>query len=113
MNRRSRKFLVGSGNLLHGTFVVSSLMEERMMRKLVYALTAAAAIAVGVPTFANAGEVYIHGDHGYYDRHDGPRFGFREHERGREFRRDFDRRDYGDRGYGDRDFVVREHRDYY
>ena len=82
-----------------------------MMRKLVYALTAVAAIAVGVPTLANAGEVYIHGDHGFYgDRHDGPRFGFREHERRefREFRHGFDHRDRGDR-----DFVVREHRDYY
>jgi len=84
-----------------------------MMRKLVYALTAAAAIAVGVPTLANAGEVYIHGDHGYYDRDDGPRFVFREHERSREFRHGFYRRDFRDRGYGDRDFVVREHRDYY
>lgn len=81
------------------------------MKKLVYALTAAAAIAVGVPTLANATEVYIHGDHGYYgDRYDGPRFGFRDH---REFRHGFDRRDYGDRGYGDRDVVIREHRDYY
>jgi hypothetical protein len=88
-------------------------MEERMMRKLVYALTAAAAIAAGIPTLANAGEVYIQGgDYGYYHRHDGPRFGFREHERDREFRHGFDRRDYGER-YGDRDFVVREHRDYY
>ena len=82
------------------------------MKKLVYALTAAAAIAVGVPTLANATEVYIHGDHGYNDRYDGPRH-FREFGRDREFRHGFDRRDYGDRGYGDRDVVIREHRDFY
>ena len=80
-----------------------------MMRNFVYALTAAAAIAAGIPTLANAGEVYIQSDrgYGYYgDRYDGPRF--RLHERDREFRRGFYHR-----GYDDRDFVIREHRDYY
>lgn len=74
-----------------------------MMRKLTYALAAAAAIAAGVPTLANAGEVgvYIDGHHGYYDRYDHPRF--RLHER--EFRHGFYHRDYGDR-----DVVIRHHR---
>lgn len=81
------------------------------MRKFVYALTAAAAMAAGVPTLANAQDVYIHGGHGYYgDRFDGPRIRFRD--RDREFRHGFYHRDYGDR-YGDRDVVIREHRDYW
>jgi hypothetical protein len=83
------------------------------MRKIVYALTAAAAIVAGVPTLANAQDVYIHGDRGYYgDRYDGPRFRF--HDRDRAFRHDFYHRDYyGDRDYGGRDVVIREHRDYW
>jgi hypothetical protein len=84
-------------------------MEERMMRKLVYALTAAAAIAAGVPTLANADEIYVDGGRGYYgDRYDGPRF--RLHERNREFRHGFYHRGYGDRDYGDRDVVIHEYR---
>ena len=82
------------------------------MRKLTYALAAAATLAIGAPTIANAEGfgVYVGGDHGYYgDRYDGPRLGFREH---REFRHGYDRRDFGDR-YGDRDVVIREHRDFY
>lgn len=76
------------------------------MRKLTYALAAAAAIAVGVPTIANAGGigVYVDGDRGYYgDRYDGPRVRF--HERDREFRRG-----YYHREYDDRDVVTRHHR---
>lgn len=79
------------------------------MRKFVYALTAAVAIAAGVPTLANAGEVYIGSGHGYYgDRYDGPRLRFRE--RDREFRHGLYHRHDGDRYYGDRDVVIREHR---
>jgi hypothetical protein len=81
-----------------------------MMRKLVYALAAAAAIAAGVPTLANAQDIYVGvgADRGYYgDRYDGPRF--RLHERDREFRHGFYRRDYRDRDY-DRGVVIREHR---
>lgn len=76
-----------------------------MMRKLTYALAAAAAIAAGVPTIANAGGVgvYVDGDHGYYgDRYDGPRVRF--HERDREFRHGYYHRDYDDR-----DVVIRHH----
>lgn len=77
------------------------------MRKLVYALTAAAAIVAGAPTLANAGEIYVDGGRGYYvDRYDGPHFRIRE--RDREFRHGFYRRDY-DRDYGDRGVVIREH----
>jgi len=75
------------------------------MRKLTCALAAAAAIAAGVPTLANAGEVggYVNGEHGYYgDRHDGARFQFRE--RDREFRHGYYHRDYDDR-----DVVIRRH----
>ena len=46
------------------------------MRKLTYALAAAATLAIGAPTIANAEGfgVYVGGDHGYYgDRYDGPR----------------------------------------
>ena len=45
------------------------------MRKLTYALAAAATLAIGAPTIANAEGfgVYVGGDHGYYgDRYDGP-----------------------------------------
>jgi hypothetical protein len=76
-----------------------------MMRKLTYALAAAAAIAAGVPTLANAGgvSVDVNGGHGYYgDRYDGPRFRFREHDR--EFRHRYYHHDYGDR-----DVVIRRH----
>jgi hypothetical protein len=68
-------------------------------------LVAAAAIAAGVPTLANAGGVgvYVDGEHGYYgDRDDGVRFRFREHDR--EFRHGYYHRDYGDR-----DVVIRHH----
>ena len=78
------------------------------MKKLVYGLTAAAAIAAAIPTLANAEEIYVTGDHGYYgDRYDGARF--RLHERDREFRHGFYHRNYRDRDYGDRSVVIREH----
>jgi hypothetical protein len=55
------------------------------MRKLTYALAAAATLAIGAPTIANAEGfgVYVGGDHGYYgDRYDGPVVRFRDHDRG-------------------------------
>lgn len=76
------------------------------MRKLAYAFTAAAAIAIGVPTIANAGGigVYVDGDHGYYgDRYEGPRARFYEHRD-----REFYRHGYYHR-YGDRDVIIRHH----
>jgi len=60
------------------------------MRKLTYALAAAATLAIGAPTIANAGGVgfYVGGDRGYYgDRYDGPRMRIYEHDRGVVIRR--------------------------
>jgi hypothetical protein len=77
------------------------------MRKLTYALAAAATLAIGAPTLANAGGVgvYVGGDHGYYgERYAGPRARFYEHDRG--WHHGY-RHHYGD--YGDRGFVSRHH----
>ena len=55
------------------------------MKKLTYALVAAATLAIGAPTIANAAGVgiYVGGDRDYYgDRYDGPRARFYEHDRG-------------------------------
>lgn len=79
------------------------------MRKLTYALAAAATLAIGAPTLANAAGVgvYVGGDHGYYgDRYQGPHVRFYEHDRGWHhgwYRHDR-YRDHGARG-----FIVREH----
>ncbi|MBR0846283.1 hypothetical protein JQ543_00900 [Bradyrhizobium diazoefficiens] len=76
------------------------------MRKLTYALAAAATLAIGVPTIANAAGVgvYVGGDSGYYgDRYDGPRARIYEHDRG------WHRGWYNhDRDYG-RGVVIRRH----
>ncbi|MBR0776731.1 hypothetical protein JQ625_17995 [Bradyrhizobium diazoefficiens] len=76
------------------------------MRKLTYALAAAATLAIGVPTIANAAGVgvYVGGDTGYYgDRYDGPRARIYEHDRG------WHRGWYNhDRDY-DRGVVIRRH----
>ena len=55
------------------------------MKKLTYALVAAATLAIGAPTIANAAGVgvYFGGEPGYYgDRYDGPRARFYDHDRG-------------------------------
>jgi opacity protein-like surface antigen len=76
------------------------------MKKLAYALAAAAAIAVAAPTVASAQGfgVYVGGDRGYYgDRYDGPRARFYTHDRGWHrgwYHRDMDR---------DRDVVIRRY----
>ena len=81
------------------------------MRKLTYALAAAATLAIGAPTIANAESfgVYVGGDHGYYgDRYgSGPRVRFYEHDRG--LHRGWYHRDY-DRDRDDGGVVIREHR---
>jgi len=80
------------------------------MRKLTYALAAAATLAIGAPTIANAEGfgVYIGGDHGYYgDRYDGPRVHFYDHDRG--WHRGWYHHDY-DRYRDDGGVVIREHR---
>ena len=79
------------------------------MRKLTYALAAAATLAIGAPTIANAEGfgVYVGPDHGYYgDRYDGPRVRFYDHDRG------WHHGWYHHNYYGDRDdgVVIREHR---
>jgi hypothetical protein len=77
------------------------------MRKLTYALAAAATLAIGAPTLANAAGfgVYVGPDHGYYgDRYDGPRF--YEHDRG--WHRGWHHHDRF-RDYGDRGVIIREH----
>ncbi|MBR0828416.1 hypothetical protein JQ596_23035 [Bradyrhizobium manausense] len=68
------------------------------MKKLTYALAAAATLAIGAPTIANAGGfgVYVGGDSGYYgDRYyNGPRARFYGHDRGWHngwYHRDYDR----------------------
>jgi hypothetical protein len=81
------------------------------MRKLTYALAAAATLAIGAPAIANAQGfgVYVGGDHGYYgDRYDGPRVRVYEHDRG--WHRGGYQRDYGDRYRDDGGVVIREHR---
>ena len=76
------------------------------MKKLAYALAAAAAIAVAAPTVASAQGfgVYVGGDRGYYgDRYDGPRARFYAHDHGWHrgwYHRDMDR---------DRDVVIRRY----
>jgi len=80
------------------------------MRKLTYALAAAATLAIGAPTIANAEGfgVYVGGDHGYYgDRYDGPRVRIYEHDRG--WHRGWYHHGYDDR-YRDGGVVIREHR---
>ncbi|MBR0695512.1 hypothetical protein [Bradyrhizobium lablabi] len=75
------------------------------MRKLTCALAAAATLAIGAPTLANAAGigVYIGGERGYYgDRYDGPRARFYEHDRGWH-------RGWYHHGYGDRGVVIRRH----
>jgi hypothetical protein len=82
------------------------------MRKLTYALAAAATLAIGAPTIANAAGfgVYVGGDHGYYgDRYDGPRVRFYDQDRGWH-RGWYHHHRFGDRYYGDGDVVIREHR---
>jgi hypothetical protein len=80
------------------------------MRKLTYALAAAATLAIGAPAIANAQGfgVYVGGDHGYYgDRYDGPRVRLYEHDHG------WHHGWYNhDRYYRDDDggVVIREHR---
>lgn len=51
------------------------------MKKLTYALAAAATLAIGAPSIANAAGfgVYVGGDRDYYD---GPRTRIYEHDRG-------------------------------
>jgi hypothetical protein len=81
--------------------------KEEQMKKLTYALAAAATLAIGAPTIANAAGfgVYVGGDRGYYgDRYDGPRVRFYDHDRG--WHRGWYRHGY----YGDRDVVIRHHR---
>ena len=83
------------------------------MKKLTYALAAAATLAIGAPIIANAGGfgVYVGGDHGYYgDRYDGPRMRVYEHDRG--WHRGWY---HHDRGYYDGDrggVVIRRDRDW-
>ena len=78
------------------------------MRKLTYALAAAATLAIGAPTLANAGGVgvYVGGDGYYGDRYDGPRVRFYEHDRG--WHRGWYHHHRYD-VYGDRGFVIRDH----
>ena len=71
------------------------------MRKLTYALAAAATLAIAAPSIANAAGigVYMGGDHGYYgDRYDGPGVRFYTHDRG--WHQGWQHRD--DYGYRDR-----------
>jgi hypothetical protein len=80
--------------------------KEEQMKKLTYALAAAATLAIGIPTIANAAGVgvYVGEEPGYYvDRYDGPRVRFYDHDRG--WHRGWYRHD---RDY-DRDFVIRRH----
>lgn len=77
------------------------------MKKLTFALAAAATLAIGAPTIANAAGVgvYVGGEPGYYgDRYDGPRVRFYDHDRG------WHRGWYHHDRYYDRDFVIRHHR---
>ncbi|MGF6309006.1 hypothetical protein ABIB82_002941 [Bradyrhizobium sp. i1.8.4] len=77
------------------------------MMKLTYALAAVAALSIAAPTIASAQGVgvYIGSDRGYYgDRYDGPRFVYRDHDRGWH-RGWYHHRDY----YRDRGFVIRDH----
>ncbi|MBR0715497.1 hypothetical protein [Bradyrhizobium liaoningense] len=75
------------------------------MKKLTYALAAAATLAIGAPTIANAGGfgVYVGGDPGYYGHryYDGPRVRFYDHDRGWH-------RGWYHHGY-DRGVVIRRH----
>ncbi|MFT4118899.1 hypothetical protein [Bradyrhizobium sp.] len=77
------------------------------MKKLTYALVAAATLAIGVPTIANAAGVgiYVGGDNGGYygDRYDGPRARFYDHDRGWHHGWYHSDRDY------DRGVVIRRH----
>jgi hypothetical protein len=71
------------------------------MRKLSYALIAAATLAIGLPTAAGAQGfgVYVGGDNGYYGhRYYGPRVEFYGHDRG-----------YHRGWYRDRDVIIRRH----
>ena len=81
--------------------------KEEQMKKLTYALAAAATLAIGTPTIANAAGVgvYVGDEPGYYaDRYDGgPRVRFYDHDRG--WHRGWYRHD---RAY-DREFVIRHH----
>ena len=76
------------------------------MRKLTYALAAAATLAIGAPVIANAAGVgvYVGGGPGYYgERHEGPGVRLYEHDRG------WHRGGYRhDRDY-DRGVVIRRH----
>jgi hypothetical protein len=86
MNVRLEKFRRSSGNSKEaGALSLARKRRRNMMRKLTYALAAVAALAIGVPTIANAEGfgVYVGGDHGYYrDRYDGPRVRMYGHDRG-------------------------------
>jgi hypothetical protein len=80
--------------------------EEEQMKKLAYALVAAATLAIGAPTIANAAGigVYVGGDRDHYgDRYDGPRARFYEHDRGWHHGWYHHDRDY------DRGVVIRRH----
>jgi hypothetical protein len=105
LNSHSRKFLPGSRNgFCRRPLTPTTNGEEEQMRKLTYALVAAATLAIGAPTIANAASLYIGGDDGYYGyRHEAP--GVRVYpERGWHhgwYRHD---RDYYDRGV-----VIRPH----
>jgi hypothetical protein len=60
-------------------------VKEEQMRKLTYALAAAATLAIGAPTIANAAGfgVYVGGGPGYYgERYDGPHVRYHGHDRG-------------------------------
>jgi hypothetical protein len=108
VNRRSRKFLLGSCNerSRHSFALWKKEMKEEEMRKLTYAIAALATLAVGAPTLANAAGVgiYVGGDRDYYgDRYDGPRARFYEHDRG--WHRGWYHHDY----HGDRGVVIRNH----
>ena len=76
------------------------------MKKLTYAIAAAATLAIGTPTIANAAGVGIYfGEPGYYgDRYDGPRVRFYDHDRG--WHRGWYHRGYD---WGDRGVVIRRH----
>lgn len=78
------------------------------MRKLTYALAAAATLAIGAPTIANAAGVgvYVSDGAGYYgDRYDGPRVRFYDHDHDRGWHRGWYNHD---RDY-DRGVIIHRH----
>lgn len=80
--------------------------EEEQMKKLTCALVAAATLAIGAPTIANAAGigVYVGGDRDYYgDRYGGPHVRIYEHDRGWHHGWYHHDRDY------DRGVVIRRH----